>query len=290
MKPVSVLPNLLTMANAACGLLALSKAIDALAVAGVSPERFDRLLEQGCWLIFLAMVFDALDGRVARMTDSMTDFGAQLDSFADAITFGVAPALMSKVLIEGAGEGWIHPRISFLAAASFALMAVLRLARFNLETDHDEESHKGFSGLPSPAAAGTIVAMILMFLSLGSTIEVGTTGDPTVVGRGVEFLPLWLRDGLRSVLLPGTLVALPLLGLLMVSRVPYAHAASSILQRRARFDLLVRSSFVAGGLYLAPVPVLFLSGLVYVLHGVLRHEVSKRRGHKPIPDDEREAA
>lgn len=290
MKRVSVLPNLLTLANAACGLLALSKAIDALAVAAVSPERFDKLLEQGCWLIFLAMVFDALDGRVARLTHSATDFGAQLDSFADAITFGVAPALMCKVLIEGAGEGLIHPRISFLAAAAFTLMAVLRLARFNLETDHDEADHLGFKGLPSPAAAGTVVAMMLMYLSLGATIEVGAAGDPTVVGRGVEFLPMWLRDGLRAVLLPSILVALPLLGLLMVSRVPYTHVASAILQRRARFNLLVRASFVAGGLYLAPVPVLFVVGLGYVLQGVLRAELARRRSRPPTPRDEREAA
>ena len=288
MKRVSVLPNLLTLGNAACGLLALSKAIDALAVVGTEPERFDTLLEQGCWLIFLAMIFDALDGRVARLTDSMTEFGAQLDSFADAITFGVAPALMCKVLLEGANPAFSHPRISFLAAAAFSLMAVLRLARFNLETDEDDD-HMMFRGLPSPAAAGTVVAMILMYLSLGTVIEVAG-GQPTLVGRGIEFLPEWLRTGLRDVLLPSILVALPLLGLLMVSRVPYTHAASVIFQRRARFNLLVQASFIAGGLYLAPVPALFFGGIAYVLHGVLRHELTRRRGPRATPHDEREAA
>ncbi len=290
MKRVSVLPNLLTLANAACGLLALSKAIDALAQAGVSPDRFDRLLEQGCWLIFLAMVFDALDGRVARMTDSMSDFGAQLDSFADAITFGVAPGLLAKVLIEGAGRGLIHPRVSFLAAAAFSLMAVLRLARFNLETEHEADQHRMFHGLPSPAAAATIVAMILMYLSLGSAIEVGAAGDPTLVGRGVEFLPLWLREGLREALLPAILIALPLLGLLMVSRVPYPHAASALFQRRAGFNQLVRISFVAGGLYLAPVPVLFFIGIGYVLRGILHRGLVRRRRTEEADGEDREAA
>lgn len=288
MKRVSVLPNLLTLANAACGLLALSKAIDALAVVGAHPERFDKLLETGCWLIFLAMVFDALDGRVARMTDSSTEFGAQLDSFADAITFGVAPALMAKVLIEGVGGDAIHPRLSFLAAAAFSLMAVLRLARFNLETEHDEDSHRDFRGLPSPAAAGTVVAMILMYLSLGSTIEVGEEGSKTLVGRGIEFLPPWLLEGLRAALLPAILIALPLLGLLMVSSVRYVHAASALFQRRAGFNLLVQASFVAGGLYLAPVPALFFLGIGYVLHGVVTHELRRRRaGREP---EKRQAA
>jgi len=289
MKRVSVLPNLLTLGNAACGLLALSKAIDALAVVGTSPERFDTLLEQGCWLIFLAMVFDALDGRVARLTDSMTDFGAQLDSFADAITFGVVPALMCKVLLEGADPDFAHPRISFLAAAAFALMAVLRLARFNLETDEDDD-HMSFRGLPSPAAAGTIVAMILMYLSLGAVIEVRAAGHPTLVGRGMESLPGWLRTDLRDVLLPSILVALPLLGLLMVSRVPYTHAASAIFQRRAGFNLLVQASFFAGGLYLAPVPVLFFGGILYVLNGLIRHELQRRRESRAAQQDERGAA
>lgn len=269
MKRVSVLPNLLTLANAACGLLALSKAIDALAVVNESSAQFEHLLEAGCWLIFLAMVFDALDGRVARMTDSMTDFGAQLDSFADAITFGVAPALMAKVLIEGAGEGLIHERVSFLAAAAFSLMAVLRLARFNLETEHDAASHESFRGLPSPAAAGTVVSMILMYLSLGQSIEVTRGGTPTFVGRGIEIIPEPMRDALRSALIPSIVVALPLLGLLMVSRVPYVHAASALFQKRARFQVLVQISFIAGLLFLAPVPVLFVTGIAYVLHGAI---------------------
>ena len=150
MKPVAMLPNLLTLANAGCGLLAVSKAIDA--VFG-RPEHFAPRLETACWLIVLAMVFDALDGKVARLTSSFTEFGAQLDSFADALTFGVAPAMLAKVVLEH--ENVLHPRVHFLFAAAFALMAILRLARFNLE-DH-EPGHAHFQGLPSPAAAGTLV-------------------------------------------------------------------------------------------------------------------------------------
>lgn len=276
MKTVSMLPNLLTLANAGCGLLAVSKAIDALA-AGASAERFDRMLEASCWLIFLAGVLDALDGRIARLTDTFSDFGAQLDSFADAVTFGVAPAIVAKVLLEHESTV-LHPRVNFLAAAAFSLMAILRLARFNLETEHDEESHRGFKGLPSPAAAGMVSAMVLMYLSLRGAIEVGEGGQATPVGRGLQFLPQWLKDGLLAVLLPTILVSLPLLGLLMVSRVRYPHVVA-ILFNNQRFPGLVKVVFVAGALYLAPVPMLFAVGLIYVVHGVVRHEMRRRRGH-----------
>ena len=132
--------------------------------------------------------------------------------------------------------------------------------------------------------------MILMYLSLGALIEVEAGGHPTLVGRGVEFLPEWLRGGLRDALLPSVLLALPLLGLLMVSRVPYAHAASALFQRRAGFNLLVQASFIAGGLYLAPVPVLFFSGLAYVLHGVVRHGVRGQGSATASTLEDREAA
>jgi CDP-diacylglycerol--serine O-phosphatidyltransferase len=264
LKTVALLPNLFTLANAGLGLLAISKAIDALAGP---PELFYRKLETACWLIFLAMVFDALDGKIARLTRTFSDFGAQLDSFADALTFGVAPAILAKVLFEH--EGGFHPRLHFLAAASFALMAILRLARFNLESEHDAESHQSFSGLPSPAAAGTLIATLLMFLSLGGGIEV-TDGDPTPVAKGLSVIPESWRAAIATALLPTIVFLLPILGLLMVSRVPYAHGASLLYRGRDRFTTLVTVVFIAFILYLAPVPVLFLTGWVYVVYGVAR--------------------
>lgn len=263
MKPVSMLPNLFTLANAGCGLLALSKGIDALAG---DPENFAGLLETACWLVFLAMIFDALDGKVARLTRSFSDFGAQLDSFADAITFGVTPAVLAKVLLEN--ELGLHPRLHFMAAASFALMAILRLARFNLENEHDESAHAAFSGLPSPAAAGTLVATMLMYLSIHGSIEVDG-GIATPVGKGVAYLPVGVRDFLSSALLPLVLLLLPVLGLLMVSRVHYLHMGSALFRRRARFVSLVQTVFIGLLLYMAPVPFLFVTGITYVLWGVI---------------------
>jgi len=284
-RPIALIPNLLTLTNAGLGLLAISKAIDALTAAG-TPALFDQHLEMACWLVILAGVFDALDGKIARMMNAYSDLGAQLDSFADAITFGVAPAFIAKALLEH--EGLAHPRVHFVCAAAFTLMAVLRLARFNTETEPDEASHASFKGLPSPAAAGMVVATVLMYLSLGGSIEV-EAGEPTPLGRGLQVLPLAWREALTTyLLLPTLLMLLPLLGLLMVSRVRYVHMVSAITSRQGVEGLVVIVLFVLG-LYLAPVLFLFGFGVFYVF-GSLARAATKKKGVRGDDDSEELAA
>lgn len=283
-RPITLIPNLLTLTNAGLGLLAISKAIDALTAAG-TPNLFDQHLEMACWLVILAGVFDALDGKIARLMNAYSDLGAQLDSFADAITFGVAPAFIAKALLEH--EGLAHPRINFVCAAAFSLMAVLRLARFNTETEPDEASHASFKGLPSPAAAGMVVATVLMYLSLGGSIEV-EAGEPTPLGRGLQVLPLTWREALTTyLLLPTLLVFLPLLGLLMVSRVRYVHMVSAITSRQGVEGLVVVVLFVLG-LYLAPVLFLFGFGVFYVFGSLAR--AAAKRGMRAGDDGDELAA
>ena len=277
-----MLPNLFTLANAGCGLLAISKAIDALSKGAGSPD-FYRTFEQACWLIMFALILDALDGKVARLTDSFSDFGAQLDSFADAITFGVAPAMVGKVLLEA--QGLYHPRLNFFAAAAFSLMAVLRLARFNVSNEHGEEHHQTFSGLPSPAAAGTLVITILMSFSLGGGIE-GSGAEATAVGKGLAFVPEAWRMAIANALLPSVLFLMLGLGVLMVSRITYAHGFGALF-RSGGFPALVKLVFFFLGLYLAPVPVLFFTGYGYVLHGTFSSLISKSN---PARDEHRSAA
>lgn len=287
MRRVSFLPNLLTLANAFCGLLALSKGIDALASAGTSPALFYAKMETACWLIFLGMVFDAVDGKVARMTGASSEFGAQLDSFSDALTFGCAPALLAKVLIEH--EGPLHgyhgsPRLHFLAAAAFALMAILRLARFNLETDADEKAHQGFQGLPSPAAAGAVTSAMLLYLAMSRPELEVDDGTPTPLGKALAIfpeiqvsMPWWSLSALG--------ILLPALGFLMVSRVPYPHAVS-YLTRRGSFFALVWLVFGAFLFFAAPIPVMFVTFNAFVIVGLVRFAVRGRK-HGPVraPDD-----
>ncbi len=279
MRRISALPNLLTLANAFCGLLAIAKAIDALALSGSDPAIFYANIERACWLIFLGMLFDALDGKVARITGGSSEFGAQLDSFSDALTFGVAPALLAKVLIEHEGPlvGYGgNPRLHFLASAAFALMAILRLVRFNLETTPDESSHREFKGLPSPAAAGALVSSLLFYLLLRRPDAVETDdGTPTPLGRVLELVPQIHLDRLLPWALPAIAILLPCLGFLMVSRVRYPHAVAS-LTRKGSFVVLVYLVFAAFLLFAAPIIVLFIAINGFVAFGLIRQLFSKR--------------
>lgn len=284
MRTIAALPNLLTLANAFCGLLAISKAIDALAVSVDSPSLFYVRLDAACWLIFLGMVFDALDGKLARFTGGGSDFGAQLDSFSDALTFGCAPALLTKVLVEHEGPLFDLPgnqRLHFLAAAAFALMAILRLARFNLETDRSEKAHRHFKGLPSPAAAGAVVSSILFYMAMSRPQDVEVdAGSPTPIGEALAMFPDW-RVEVPAWFLPALPLYLPFLGLLMVSRVRYVHVVS-LVTRRKSFYGFVALVFGAFLFFAAPIPVLFTCFNGFVLLGVARYVLKERRARRVL--------
>ncbi len=279
-KRISLLPNLVTLANASCGLLAISKAIDALAATDAGAAIFYAKMDTACSLIFLAMVFDAMDGKLARMTKTSSEFGAQLDSFSDLITFGVAPAILAKVLIEHEGPLLDYvgsPRLHFMAAAAFALMALLRLARFNLETDTDEDSHTEFSGLPSPAAAGALTSTMWLYLILRRPELEVTEGTRTPFGRlmgwmqDIDWTPFlgWLPIALTALLM--------ILGLLMVSRIRYAHLVSNLTSDRSQFITLVLIVFGLFALFLAPVPALFIIFNSFWSLGIIRWIRSRRK-------------
>lgn len=286
-RPVALLPNLMTLANVACGLLAISWGIDALALSEEEPELFYAKMEAAAWLIFLGMVLDGLDGRVARMTGSVSDFGAQLDSFADFLTFGCAPALLAKVLIEHEAPlvGYLgHPRLHFVAAATFAIMGCLRLARFNVETEPHAAAHRSFKGLPSPAAAGSVCSYILIYLALRSP-EIETSGGTrTLVGRGLSALRDWfpsLQTEPPAWPLPVLAVLLVALGGLMVSRLRYPHGLVLLLRPRSQFLTLVYVVFCAFVFFSAPIPILFAIFNGFVLFGLARALIRRRaRGPK----------
>jgi len=198
LKHIAVLPALITLANGVCGFGAITLA--ARIPRGMMP--LDETAVNWLWcsavLILLAMVFDALDGRVARMARSTSDFGAHLDSLCDAISFGVAPAFLLLKLCSDhdrfSPEGvWI--KALWVVAALYVMCVVLRLARFNVETDDKPESHLEFSGLPSPAAAGAIASIAILRNELYdppvSQLLVMLQSDPRAVGQVIELgLPL----------------------------------------------------------------------------------------------------
>jgi CDP-diacylglycerol--serine O-phosphatidyltransferase len=146
-KGIYILPNLITLAALFGGFYAVVMAING---------RFD-LAAVG---VFCAMVLDSLDGRVARMTNTQSAFGEQMDSLSDMVSFGAAPALIAYVwALKGLGRwGWI-------AAFVYCACAALRLARFNVNTAVVDKRY--FQGLPSPAAAALVAGFIWVATDLG---------------------------------------------------------------------------------------------------------------------------
>ncbi len=222
-KGIALIPTLLTLGNGFCGFLAISKVVDGLAFQ--SSEGFADNIIQAAWFIFLAMIFDALDGRVARLTNQTSEFGVYLDSLTDIVSFGVAPALLAKVLYEQtmieAGIAY-NVKLPLLLSSLYMLCAVLRLARYSLETDSGDKTHKAFSGLPSPAAAGVIASSVFFLFEGGDSLGF-TLSDPVVLTlkRASIFVP-------------------PLLGLLMISRIEYVHVVSRYVRGRKTFNYLAQ--------------------------------------------------
>src|SRR5207248_7895554 len=107
------------------------------------------------------MVFDVFDGLAARLSRSASNFGGQLDSLCDAISFGAAPAFLLLRLGPSAEKPFLHQTLAVIATL-YVLCAVLRLARFNVENTPDPASHKRFRGLPSPAAAGCLASLAVL--------------------------------------------------------------------------------------------------------------------------------
>ncbi len=173
------LPNLMTAGNLFCGFMAVVQCIQARLAEtadnrlynGSSPAEH---YKYAVWLIFAAAAFDTLDGRLARMGGRESLFGAEFDSLADVISFGVAPALLMIYLIisptQDPAYEWFR-NIGWFIGFVYLLCAAMRLARFNVITNpllhpKKKDSSKDFVGLPVPAAAATVAATVLFLLKL----------------------------------------------------------------------------------------------------------------------------
>src|SRR3954447_5614259 len=166
-RSVYFLPSMATLGNAVCGFGAMYVAAFDSTNVGNDPWAkwfaTPKFLA-AAYMIFLAMVFDALDGRLARFTRHTTDFGGQLDSLADVVSFGAAPAFIALLLFKNEGPfvPFVVSRLIWGMGAVYFACAAIRLARFNVSNEHGEQHHYSFLGLPSPGAAGAVVAFILM--------------------------------------------------------------------------------------------------------------------------------
>lgn len=230
-------PTLITLCNLTCGFAAIHFAMRAMyelgsgGVAAGAPSLPPRLLERmlpsplsvGAGLVLLGMVFDMFDGLVARVTRSTTNFGGQLDSLADVVTFGAAPAalmvafmtrqLEADAIIPSPISDHFWGRFTWVCASIYVAMAAVRLARFNVEHAEDGFDHRTFRGLPSPGAAAITVTLVLFQDQMGEIAK-------AIIGYTMPLVVLCAA-------------------LLMVSRVPYKRFHRMYIVGRQPFGQVV---------------------------------------------------
>ena len=250
-RGIYILPNLFTTAALFAGFYAIVQAMN---------DRF----EYAAVAIFVAMVLDGLDGRIARLTHTQSEFGAEYDSLSDMVSFGAAPALvMYEWALQDLGKlGWI-------AAFIYCAGAALRLARFN--TNIGVVDKRYFQGLPSPAAA----ALVAGFIWLPSTMIEAQREVPlfralisALGGARVA------RGDFSWLLFAITLFA----GLTMVTNTPYYSFKDLRGRRSVPFVMLVLAALLIAVISIEPATMLFLVFVGYALSGYVVYVWRKAKG------------
>lgn len=251
------LPNLMTAGNLFCGFMAIVECIQArLAETSLTGEYLNATTAEhykyAVWFIFGAAAFDLLDGRLARMGGRESLFGAEFDSLADVISFGMAPTLLTFYLILSPTQGILWFRyIGWFIGFIYLLCAAIRLARFNVITNPllhrgKKESTKDFVGLPVPAAASTVAALVLFLLKLAES-------DRSLKSWGLALPFLML-----------------LVAVLMVSTVRYPSGKTIDLQTRTQLRSFIFILVVVAVVVFYKEVALFGICLAYIFFGLFR--------------------
>lgn len=288
MKPiraVAVLPTLFTLGNLVCGFFAivvLARIEKPVGVEAIPAPKIDtareligmigssdpthNLMLSGA-LILLAMFFDAVDGQVARLTRRTTDFGAQLDSLCDLVSFGLAPAILLVKMCPQFTS--LHSEAVWTIAALFACCAALRLARFNVESD-DNDDHMTFAGLPTPAAAAAIASFAILSYTLRNEVNIALH----------EKFPIY--DWWMQRLLPLFAVVI---AILMVSRIPYPHPLTQLIRGQRSFAQVVAIVFAVVAILIVRGYAVPLLCVLFVLVPPVRYawEVARNRRTREEP-------
>lgn len=231
-KGIYILPNLFTSASLFGGFYAIIAAIQ---------ERY----EAAAIAILVSCVFDALDGKIARFTNSTSHFGTEYDSLSDLVAFGVAPGVLAfQWALEPFG------RLGWLASFVYVICGALRLARFNVQKDSTDSSN--FKGLPIPVAAGFVACLILFITTLGGL------PDPMPV---LFIMPIYI------------------LAFLMVSNIKYPSFKKLELKKQKPFNVLVAIILIFTVIAYKPKIMLFLIAGIYILFGPVFsiHQAQERR-------------
>jgi CDP-diacylglycerol--serine O-phosphatidyltransferase len=216
-RSVFVLPSLFTVGNIFCGYYAILSTMNGN-------------FRQAAYAIGLAIVLDSLDGLIARLTNSTSGFGLQLDSLADVISFGIAPSVLALCWGLSAAD----QRLAWIAAFTFTICGAMRLARFNVQAGN----LKHFVGLPIPAGGGAVAALVHFF------------GEPVKSPMGSNLM----------------LGAVFVLGLLMISTIRYFSLKHLTLGKKSHLTILVLALLVALIFFLSRQTLLAIT-IAYVLSG-----------------------
>lgn len=237
-RGIYLLPNMVTTAGLFSGFYSIVAAMNG---------RF----EAAAIAIFIAMVMDGLDGRVARLTNTQSDFGVQYDSLSDMVCFGLAPALVvyEWSLRYMVSVGWA--KLGWLAAFIYAASAALRLARFNAQVATAEKNY--FRGLPSPSAAGVLAGLVWAATDFG------------LEGETLVYLAFVLTVSM---------------GLLMVSNIRYYSFKEFGFKNRVSFVAILIVVLVYAFASIDPPKVLFIGFLVYSIFGIIYTLVGIRNRRK----------
>jgi CDP-diacylglycerol--serine O-phosphatidyltransferase len=214
--------------------------------------------------IGFAIVFDGLDGRIARLTNSTSAFGREFDSLADVITFGVAPAILAytwgiPAVSQLLGPGWIQhiPYLGWILTFAYVICGAARLGRFNIESVKPTADRRYFVGMPIPAAAGTIAAIVHW--------------EKTPLAQWGYSL--------------GWMAVVALLAFLMVSRMRYYSFKTLDLRRRRSYIAIIFLGLIIWAIWVYSEPVLLAMALTYALSGIVLRITSKFRPHPPTPEE-----
>jgi len=268
-KGMYILPSLFTTANIAAGFYAILQTVH-----GSSGETWH--MDFAAMAIGFAVLFDGIDGRIARMTHTESDFGKELDSLADVITFGVAPALLAWMwgfhLLPADIAPDLHLKITQLgsiACFGFLVAGASRLARFNIAKNPQPSNpgrpgKKYFVGMPIPAGAGVIAAVVHF-----------SAGEPVTS---------WVTS-------MSWLMMVIVVGYLMVSTWRFYSFKDINFRSRRPFRLIVLIAVVIASIWYFSRPVLFVIAILYMASGVLwRLQWIFRRKAPPAPPAYREAS
>ena len=237
-KWLKTIPNTLTVCNSLCGYAAILAALKAYKY-GAKPEIV--FVVASC-LILGAMIFDALDGFAARMLNAASLKGIQMDSLADMVTFGVAPAVLVAVMAHIYTATKFGYWVAWCLCGLYLACAAHRLAQYNVQTMVEKKSSKNFTGLPSPGGAAAVCSLVFLFSKYQSTHIF------------IRFLPIYVG----------------VLGILMVSNVRYRHVGKWLVNSKRNRKRYILICLILICLIIRPAITLAAVINIYVIWGLFK--------------------